>query len=78
MRWRGILPNQISPLNDLIILRILKSIFEELISVFVNDFVREAFRRQNAEIGDLVLIQCFGMQKGENFKRYNVEIEKTR
>ena len=50
----------------------------ELISFFTNDFVREGFKRKNAEVGDLVLIQCFGMRQGENFKRYNVEIEKNR
>lgn len=48
----------------------------ELISVFTNDWVRESLRRKCAEVGDLVLIQCFGIQQGERFKRYNVEIQK--
>jgi hypothetical protein len=34
-------------------------------------------RRQNAQVGDLILIQFLGKQLGERFNRFHLEIEKS-
>jgi len=48
----------------------------ELVSAFLNDYLQEGMRRQNAQVGDLILIQFLGKQQGERFNRFHLEIEK--
>ncbi|OAI16456.1 hypothetical protein A1359_07330 [Methylomonas lenta] len=49
----------------------------ELVSIFLNDWLQEGLRRKQAEVGDSILIRFFGMQPGERFNRYQLEIEKA-
>jgi hypothetical protein len=49
----------------------------ELISAFLNGWLQEGIRRQNAQVGDLILIQFLGQQPNERFNRFNLEIQKT-
>jgi hypothetical protein len=49
----------------------------ELVSAFLNGWLQEGMRRQNAQVGDLILIQFLGKQLGERFNRFNLEIEKS-
>ncbi|MFI3217720.1 MAG: hypothetical protein QX189_01185 [Methylococcales bacterium] len=48
----------------------------ELVSAFLSGWLQEGMRRQNAQVGDLILIQFLGKQAGERFNRFNLEIEK--
>jgi hypothetical protein len=48
----------------------------ELISTFLNGWLYEGINRQNAQVGDLILIQFLGKQPGERFNRFHLEIEK--
>ncbi len=48
----------------------------ELVSAFLNGWLQEGMRRKQAEVGDLILIQFFGMLPGERFNRFNLEIQK--
>ena len=49
----------------------------ELVSAFLNGWLQEGMRRQNAQVRDLILIQFLGKQLGERFNRFNLEIEKS-
>lgn len=49
----------------------------ELVSIFLNGWLQEGLRRKQAEVGDSILIRFFGMQPGERFNRYQLEIEKA-
>ncbi|MEI6709324.1 MAG: hypothetical protein WCK96_19575 [Methylococcales bacterium] len=49
----------------------------ELVSAFLNDYLQEGMRRQNAQVGDLILIQFLGKQPSERFNRFHLEIEKS-
>jgi hypothetical protein len=49
----------------------------ELVSAFLNGYLQEGMNRNNAQVGDLILIQFFGMHPGERFNRFHLEIEKT-
>lgn len=49
----------------------------ELVSAFLNPYLQEGLNRNNAQVGDLILIQFFGMEPGERFNRFHLEIEKT-
>jgi len=49
----------------------------ELVSAFLNGWLQEGMRRQNAQVGDLILIQFLGKQLGERFNRFHLEIEKS-
>ena len=48
----------------------------ELASAFLSGWLQEGMRRQNAQEGDLILIQFLGKQPGERFNRFHLEIEK--
>ncbi len=48
----------------------------ELISAFLSGWLQEGMRRQQASVGDLVLIKYLGKQPGETFKRFHLVIEK--
>ena len=49
----------------------------ELVSAFLNGWLQEGMRRQNAQVGDLILIQFLGKQPGERFNRFHLEIQKN-
>ena len=49
----------------------------ELVSAFLSDYLLEGLHRKEAKVGDRILIKFFGMQPGERFNRYRLEIEKT-
>jgi hypothetical protein len=49
----------------------------ELVSAFLSGYLQEGMNRNNAQVGDLILIQFFGRQPGERFNRFHLEIEKT-
>ena len=49
----------------------------ELVSAFLNDYLLEGLHRNDAKVGDRILIKFFGMRPGECFNRYKLEIEKT-
>ena len=49
----------------------------ELVSAFLSNWLQEGLSRKQAAVGDLILIQFFGMQPGERFNRFNLEIEKA-
>ncbi len=49
----------------------------ELVSAFLSGWLQEGIRRQNAQVGDLVLIQFLGKQPGERFNRFHLEIQKN-
>ncbi len=48
----------------------------EVISAFLNDYLQQGMERQQAAVGDLVLIQFFGKQPGERYNRYQLVIQK--
>ena len=48
----------------------------ELVSAFLNDYLKEGLRRQQAEVGDLILIMYFGKPVGERYNRFHLEIIK--
>jgi hypothetical protein len=48
----------------------------EVISAFLNDYLQKGMDRQQAAVGDLVLIQLFGKLPDERFNRYQLEIQK--
>ena len=50
---------------------------DELVSAFLCGYLQEGMRRQQAAVGDLILIMFFGKQAGERFNRYHLEIEKA-
>ena len=50
---------------------------DELVSAFLSDYLLEGLHRKDAKVGDRILIKFFGMQPGERFNRYRLEIEKT-
>jgi hypothetical protein len=50
---------------------------DELISAFLCGYLQEGMRRQQAAVGDLILIMFFGKQAGERFNRYHLEIDKA-
>ena len=49
----------------------------ELVSAFLSDWLQEELHRQQAAVGDLILIMFFGKQAGERFNRFHLEIEKA-
>ncbi len=49
---------------------------DELVSAFLTGWLQEGMRRQQATVGDLILIQFFGRLAGERFNRFNLEIQK--
>ena len=49
----------------------------ELVSAFLNGYLQEGLRRQQAAVGDLILIQFFGKQEGERFNRFHLVIHKV-
>ena len=50
---------------------------EELVSAFLSDYLLEGLHRKEAKVGDRILIKFFGMQPGERFNRFRLEIDKT-
>ncbi len=49
----------------------------ELVSAFLSGYLQEGMARHHAAEGDLVLIRYFGMQPGERFNRFQLEIQKA-
>ena len=50
---------------------------DELVSAFLNGWLQEGMRLNKAKVSDRILIKFFGMQPGERFNRFKLEIEKT-
>jgi hypothetical protein len=50
---------------------------KELVSAFLSDYLLEGLHRKKAKVGDRILIMYYGMQPGERFNRYRLEIEET-
>ncbi|WP_340124191.1 hypothetical protein [Methylobacter svalbardensis] len=48
----------------------------EVISAFLNGYLQQGMDRQQAAVGNLVLIQFFGKPAGERFNRYHLVIQK--
>ena len=61
--------------SDTIIVSLADS--NELVSAFLSGWLQEGLRRQQAAVGDLILIQFFGKQEGERFNRFHLVIQKA-
>lgn len=49
----------------------------ELVSAFLSGYLQKGLSLNNAQVGDLILIQFLGRQPGERFNRFHLEIEKS-
>ncbi len=49
----------------------------EIASAFLNDYLRDAMKRNNAQVGDKVIIRFLGKLPHERFYRYAVFFEKN-
>jgi len=48
----------------------------ELVSAFLSDWLQEELHRQQAAVGDLILIMFFGKQAGERFIGFILRLKK--